>query len=563
MGARSGLGALLVATIAATSAGLAQSVRGTLRDSTTREVVPGAVVTVTDSAGAFLARAISDSVGRFSVMRLAQSRRVHIIRIGYHPYDGPVGSENDTLRIAMQPIPSLLETVSSSAQRVCPGDKENADAIGLWGQARAALLAGVVDREMRAPRVRLRSFWRTFDPVRHRQLDDSVSLKDVTADRSYVAARPAWAFAEEGYMREGIGGDREYFAPDDIVLLDQSFAATHCLRTVVGDAAHPAQVGIGFEPVEAGRPDTLVDVSGVLWIDQAKPRLRSLEFHYTNLEYYARNSGGEIHFGVTPGGTPIIDRWTIHSVILAFEEDVRPGSVRRRAPPRPIRQNVRLLAYQDVGGEIALADWNGQFIGSAAPRFTGVVVDTAGKRIGGARVWIRGMTDTATTSADGAFSLPYTAGSTYVVLASDSTLATQGIARTVPTPINLSKPGNWDVWLTFYPRPAVLRLMCPANSYKDGTGVLLAKIVDEKGIPVPNVLVDVEARQAIVIGDTLYQPRRSRGEAGADGRFIICGADLHQPIWLRATDGTRSVTGAVTAWKDEVNTMTLVLKNPS
>ena len=196
MGARSGLAALFVATCLATSPGFAQSVRGTLKDSATHEVVRGAVVTVTDSTGAFLARAISDSAGRFNVMRLGQSRRVHIIRIGYHPYDGPVGAEDDTLRIAMRPIPSLLETVSSSAKRICPGDKENVDAIGLWEQARAALLAGVVDRETRAPRVRLRSFWKTFDPVRHRPLDDSVTLKDITADRSYVAASAHYVTAE-------------------------------------------------------------------------------------------------------------------------------------------------------------------------------------------------------------------------------------------------------------------------------------------------------------------------------------------------------------------------------
>jgi hypothetical protein len=563
MGARSGLVAFAVATIVATTPGLAQSVRGTLRDSITRELVPGALVTLTDSAGAFLSRGVSDSAGRFSIARFPQTRRIRVIRIGYHPYEGRVPATDDSLRIAMNPIPSLLATVSSSVKRVCPGDQENADAIGLWEQARAALLAGVVDRETRTPRVRLRSFWRTFDPVRRRRLDDSVSIKDVSVDRSYVAARPAWAFAEEGYMRESVGGDREYFAPDDNVLLDPTFAATHCLRTVVGDATHPGQVGIGFEPVEAGRPDTLVDVSGVLWMDQAKPALRSLEFHYTNLEYYARNSGGEVHFGVTPRGAPIIDRWVIHSAILAIDEDTRPNSIRKRPPPRPNRQNVRLLAYQDVGGEIAFADWDGNVLVDGATKFTGVVVDTAGRRVAGARVWLRETSDTTVTAADGTFALSYTAGSTYVVLASDSTLATQGISRTVPKPLNLSKPGNWDVWLTLYPRQTVLRLTCPANAYKPGTGVLLARVVDEKGDVVPKAMVDVEARQAIVVGDTLYQPRRSRGEAGLDGRFVVCGADLRQPIFLRATDGTKSATGAVTEWTDEVQTLTLVLKNPS
>jgi hypothetical protein len=551
--------AFCVATLVATSPGLAQSVRGTLKDSLTHEVIPGALVTVTDSAGAFLARAVSDSIGRFDVLRLPKSRRVRVIRIGYRPYDAPLLANDDSLTIAMSQIPSLLATVSSSAKRVCPGDKENADAIELWQQARAALQAGVVYRETRAPQVRLRSFWRTFDPIRHRLTDDSVTLKDITADRAYVAARPAWAFAEDGYMRESVGGDREYFAPDDAVLLDQSFAATHCLRTVIGDAAHPGQVGIAFEPVEAGRPDTLVEVAGTLWIDEARPALRSLEFRYTNLEFYARNSGGEIHFGVTPTGAPIIDRWTLHTAILATDEDVRPDKIRRRPPPRPSRQNVRLLAYQDVGGEIAMTDWDGTRANSL--RLTGVVVDTLGQRVGGARVWLRGTKDTAVASADGSFNLPYTAGSKFIVLASDSTLAVQGIARTVPREVNLAKPGNADVWLTMYPRSMVLKLSCP--TYKPGTGVLLARVVDEKGAGVPFAVVEVEARQAIVVGDTLYQPRRSRGSVDGDGRFVVCGADLHQPIVLRATDGFKSATGAVVEWKDEVNTLRLVLKNPS
>src|SRR5205085_791161 len=100
----------------------------------------------------------------------------------------------DSADVRMSPIPSLLDAVSATSKRVCPGDKTSTDAFELWEQARAALLAGIVARETKTPRVRLRSYWRTFDPVRRHLVDDSTWFKDVTADRSYVAARPVWAF---------------------------------------------------------------------------------------------------------------------------------------------------------------------------------------------------------------------------------------------------------------------------------------------------------------------------------------------------------------------------------
>jgi Carboxypeptidase regulatory-like domain len=559
--ARSGGVALFVAALVATTPAQAQRVGGTLKDSATKEPLGGAVVTTTDSAGVFLARSISDRAGRFAVFRLRGAAKIHVVRIGYRPYDEFFPLDGvDTMDVRMSPIPSVLAAVSSSSKRVCPGDKGSAAALDLWEQARSGLLAGVVTRETHPPRVRLRSFWRTFDPIRKRLLDDSVAIKDVVVDRSFVAARPAWAFAAEGYMREEVGGDREYFAPDDAVLLDPSFAETHCLRVVSGDAKHAAQVGIGFEPVDDPRRDTLVDVSGVLWMDQAKPALRSFEFHYTNLETYAKNSGGEIHFTAMPNGAPMIDRWTIHSAILATDEDNSLNGVRKRPPPRPMRTNVRLLAFQDVGGEVAFIDWgDGTKWNADLPRFSGVVVDPQGARVTGARVWVRGSIDTTTTGADGTFRLPYMYPGKYVVLASDSTLAPLGIARTVPTPVQMYAPGIWDLWLTFHPRSAVLPLVCPAKSYQPGTGVLMAKVTFADGTPASGALIDVETKQTIVIGDTVTRPRRTIGEAGDDGRFVICGAALDQPMLVRATKGASSASATVETWKDDVISVTLVL----
>src|SRR5204863_6198039 len=103
-----------------------------------------------------------------------------------------------SLDIRVSQIPSLLAAVTASSKRICPGERGGGAALDLWEQARSGLLAGVVSRETRPPRVRLRSFWRLFEPVRKRLIDDSSAVKDLRAERSYVAPRPASAFAAAG-----------------------------------------------------------------------------------------------------------------------------------------------------------------------------------------------------------------------------------------------------------------------------------------------------------------------------------------------------------------------------
>ena len=562
MGARSGGVVLIVATLVATTPALAQRVRGTLKDSATSEPIPAAVVTTTDSAGTQLARSVSDEHGRFDVYKVRRAAKFRVVRIGYRPRDVMLPNDDtDSLEVRLAAIPSLLSTVTASSKRVCPGETGSGGALELWEQARSGLLAAVVSRETRPPHVRIHSFWRTFEPVRKRLLDDSVVVKDLKVERSYVAARPAWAFAAEGYMRENFDGSRDYFAPDDAVLLDPSFAETHCLHVVTADKSHLSQVGIGFDPVPDTDRDTLVDLSGVLWIDEKQPSLRSFEFHYTNLESYAKGSGGEIQFALMPNGAPMIDRWKIHFALIATDEEPGGNGLRRRPPPRPMRTNVRLLGWQDVGGEIAFIDWeDGTKWKANLPKFSGVVVDPKGARVGGARVWVRGTSDTAITAADGTFRLPFAGAAKVVLLASDSVLAAAGIALTVPTPFQMPALGNWDVWLTLHPRSVVLPQLCPPNAYKPGTGVLFATVNNANGTPAAGVHIEVETRQAMVVGDTVMLPRKSAGTAGDDGRFVVCGAVLTQPLLVRAISGEESAEVRVDQWTDDVMAATLALR---
>ena len=195
-----------LAVVAATPA-LAQRVRGTLTDSSTREPVTGAVVTISDSAGRFLARGIAGGDGRFDVPRFPGSKQIHVVRIGYRPIDATVPAADELLDLHMHAIASQLSTVTTSGKRVCPGDDANSQALQLWEQARTGFLAAVVARDGRPPNLRLRYFRIQRDPMVRHVVDDTVWAKTIVGDQPFVAARSATRVRERG-LHARTGGRR-------------------------------------------------------------------------------------------------------------------------------------------------------------------------------------------------------------------------------------------------------------------------------------------------------------------------------------------------------------------
>jgi hypothetical protein len=566
MGARSGVVGIVIAALAAASPALAQRVRGTLTDSSTHEPIPGAVVSIADSAGRFLARGVAGADGHFDVPRLPGSRQVHVIRIGYRPIDATVGAEDEPLALQMRAIASQLATVTTSGRRVCPGESARSDALQLWEQVRAGFFASIVARQARPPTLRLRFFRLERDPVLRRIEDDTVWVKDVVGDESFVAARTATAFASDGYMRERPGGEREFYAPDEAVLLDPAFAASHCLRVTAADASHPNQVGIAFDPVEAER-DSLVDVRGVVWLDQANLNLRTLDFVYTNLEKVKDGSGGSITFELTPNGVPMIVRWTIHTPIIATENQLSASGVRRSLLPRPVRTAFRVLGYQETGGDVRRVTWSdGPAWKPHTVAITGLVVDLHGRVVPGATVWLSGVPDTVVTDSTGLFRFPRPVISgLYFLMAADSVLASVGFNQTVPRSIVVTddrsptRDIDLDV-LKMFPRADALRAACPSGKYVPGQGVAIVKVVDTTAVAVAGARVDVETIQNVIVGDTIAKPVRRSGETGRDGRFMVCGAALDQPMRFRASVGDGRGEAGIATWTNDVVVLTVVLR---
>ncbi|MEO9037548.1 MAG: carboxypeptidase-like regulatory domain-containing protein [Gemmatimonadaceae bacterium] len=555
---------LLVAANRAAS----QHVIGTVRDSAAGQPVGAAVVWLTDSLGRMLARSIGMPSGRYELPRGTAAARLHVIHIGFRPVDIALSKNLDdsVINVRMGGIPAILDLVQTSSTRVCPGDAENGGALALWEQVRAALLASVVGRQVTRPRLQLLSFLRDYEPIQNRIIHQKSESKQVVADRSYSAARPAWQLASEGYMEEETNGERTFFAPDEEVLLDRSFAETHCLRVVAGTDKHQGDIGLGFDPVRSAKRDTMVDVSGVLWVDRSRWALREIQFDYTGLERAAKKSGGEILFETMPNGTPMIQRWSIFSTAISIEQQSTADHLPHRLPPRPDRSDVYTLGYREQGGVVAEIVWpDSSRWHSDLPRIVGIVLDPKGEPFPGARVWMFNRPDTVVTNDDGIFKLPYVFPGVYTVFASDSALASEGVSRVVPTAVSLvgmALSGDRRIQLRMYPRADVFRLMCPAKTYAPGTGVVTGHVVDESGAPIRSPRIDIESKQFIVAGDTMTRSVTAAAEADENGKFSVCGAALNQPLTIRATKDGNSAGVMIKRWGDDFVPVRIVVKPP-
>ncbi|HEX3865764.1 MAG TPA: carboxypeptidase-like regulatory domain-containing protein [Gemmatimonadaceae bacterium] len=122
----------------------AQTVRGTVVDSTDRPV-DGVVVQLTDSASHVAARALSSERGEFRLSaQHAGTYRIRTLRIGFHPVlSEPVtllaGGEI-TQRIVVPSLPIGLDTMRIASQNVCRAfDDSGAATYAVWEQIRTAL----------------------------------------------------------------------------------------------------------------------------------------------------------------------------------------------------------------------------------------------------------------------------------------------------------------------------------------------------------------------------------------------------------------------------------------
>jgi hypothetical protein len=505
--------------------------RGVVRDSTSGAPLAGAIVTVLDSAARVGARSLTRADGQFAVTTTPASRRLRVVRIGYRPVDLPIPAmQAAPIGIAMGHLPPMLDAVRVVGRELCPGSAERGAAFELWEQARTGLLATVVARELNPAQAKTVTYDTHLAPNDQRVRLQTKNYVSGRTTRPFVApATPAF-FARFGYMIEN-GGSRIFNAPDADVLIDESFAATHCFGLRGPDTAHPRQVGLTFSPAP-GR-DTLVDVDGIIWLDATTPQLRSLDFAFTSLEPAATDAGagGHIEFQTMANGVSFIQWWNIRIPLLRAPQ---PNSNVRRAQPigrlrRTDMTELRLDQIFDAGGVVLDASWPDGTKWSA-PRsvVTGVVTSKAnGKPVASAVVDLQGTPDTVRTDSTGHFRIETLPGR-YIVEAADTALGSFVAPRVQSTPVEISRGGEAVARLEIAPFQKVVDEICRGEPFPPGSAMITGAVVFPGEIPAG---AEVNAMFQFIT-QTDVQQNTVRSTLDDHGRFVVCGVPRDRRVHL-------------------------------
>ncbi len=338
----------------------AQEVRGTVRESLTRQPILGAVVTLVDGGGRNIGRNITDDRGRYRVVVSSATVQLRFLRIGFRPVTVPLrrtGAAVDTVDVVMTVLPTILEPVTVSANG-CPRRDDAGQALGLLEQARASLLNSVVAREANPGSVVRLRFQRMMDGTSDRIAHQAVKVDSVPrSEAPFASVRTGSQFVHEGFLKDDVGG-ATFYAPDADELLDDGFIAGYCFRLVRSDRDHPSDVGLGFSAAKSAR--SRVDIDGVLWVDTTQRRLRRLEFRYVGLDRSLEPAkpGGSLSFHDMANGVVLIDRWSLRLPVMrddtiptGFTPNCLGDACDRRYTLRP------RLEAQESGGEVAHVAW--------------------------------------------------------------------------------------------------------------------------------------------------------------------------------------------------------------
>src|ERR1051325_5905442 len=265
----------------------AKELRGPVRNSTSRQPIPGAVLMLLDQSGAVLGRNITNERGEYRIVLSTGMQRMRVVRIGFRPKEVPLPSASGAheaveLDVVMRALPTLLEPVRVLAGAHCPRRSDEATTFALLEQVRAGLLSIVVARAANpAALVRL-TFERAMDASGDRIANQTVRIDSTeSATTSFNAAHTATDFIQRGFMTDS-AKQQVFFAPDAEVLLDEGFAAGYCFRIIDPDRRRPNQIGLGFSAGDRRR--NRVDIEGTLWVDTVARALRDIERRYVGLD---------------------------------------------------------------------------------------------------------------------------------------------------------------------------------------------------------------------------------------------------------------------------------------
>jgi hypothetical protein len=511
---------------------VAQELSGTVRDSVTGAPVRGAVVMILAANREPVARRLSSSSGSFQVT-IGSGTLLRVIRIGYLPFEKAINQVGPApLVITLRPAGRMIAPVTVRSPPVCPQRRDQREALALWSAATDALLAVVVasaDSQHTGLMTQV-LFNRLMFPDGSgikRQSTRRVVTGNVLPIR---ADRDPDEFVQQGYVVQRPGGTT-YYAPDPEVLLDSTFAATHCLSIRSAPRGDTARIGVGFEP-PYGR--AIPDIAGVLWLTRNPLALHSLEFEYRGgVPQVLMNirSGGRLQFETLSDGVPIISSWRVRSPRLAY--------VRGRALPAEIYETGGLIA------DGVLTDgtpWTAP-LATLRGRVSNIVTD---QPVPDAVVSLDSTDQSVPTDSAGRFFFDQLLPGPYVLrvrdsmpvfpvrvdsagaIVPDSSAVMQWVTRTATVDLNV------QIGLTPFVEAAL-----PWREPVGGCGnqplpekrfVVVGEVLGPTNQPVPDVAVRLswtDTSRGVVL-ETAIDAR-----ADASGTFIVCGVPGDRPLGSR------------------------------
>ena len=271
--------------------------------------VTGALIGLIDAGGRTVAEGLSNADGARSLTVPAGKYRIQVRRIGFEPFISEEmsfpRSEGVVLAITNRAV--SLQTVVVTAGARCRNIAPDAAALStVWEEIAKALRASQLTTEDLKDIAEVHMYVRDVDTNGRVNSNDTKVYK-VNGMRPFGAIDPV-VLMNAGYVVGNITDGWYYYAPDETVLLSESFARTHCFR-IVRDRKRPGQIGMSFEPV-AGRKPT--EIEGVLWLDEKSSELREILFQFVNVDLISKfEAGGRTHFRRMPSGAWLVDDWSI------------------------------------------------------------------------------------------------------------------------------------------------------------------------------------------------------------------------------------------------------------
>ena len=433
----------------------------------------------------------------------------------------------------MTVISRVLKRVAVRANPVCPRRGDQREALALWSSATDAFLAMVVasTESSQSGTVTQLLFNRLMDPG-GRRIERQSSRRVITGNVAPIRAdRSPEQFVNDGYVVNR-GEVITYYGPDAQVLLDSSFAATHCLSMREDARGRPGQVGVAFAPPR--NRASVPDIAGVLWMTRDPLTLRTLEFEYRGVDQSVMDmrGGGRLEFETLSNGVPTMTSWLVRSPRLTY----LPAGTWLRG--RAIREGEVSSIHEihETGGLIASGLLSDGTSWSAPLATLGGLVLTSrtGLPVPGAVVTIDSTDQLAVTDSSGQFAFDELLPGPHTVRVRDTVAISTRLADSVTAVV--SDSSIQQVVTRVVAREiqiragstAPLEIRLPWRAAVSGCGVqdtdrrffVMGVVMTPDSVPVANASVRLrwsdDARGGPI--ESIVDTR-----ANTDGAFFVCG----------------------------------------